>query len=93
MVTPKSCPEDPGCGVVFELTPPRHPDGAWREKVLHSFTAANGFRPTAGLVIGRDGDLYGTTLLGGPSTIALPGGGGTVFRVRPNNSWETGTDQ
>jgi len=42
---------------------------------LHSFSGADGTNPWAGLVQGRDGNLYGTTYGGGTD------GGGTVFRL------------
>jgi uncharacterized repeat protein (TIGR03803 family) len=79
--TSADCPEDPGCGTVFELTPGRWNAG-WTERALHSFAAGEGFRPYAGLAIGKNGTLYGTTTFGGTSTACL-GGCGTVFEVRP----------
>jgi len=66
-------------GVVFELTPPASPGGAWTETVLHAFTSENGdgVYPYAGLVMGPNGVLYGTTTAGGTSDI------GTVFELTP----------
>jgi len=47
-----------GLGTVFELTS----SGAkWAEKVLHSFSGADGEYPTAGLVFDHAGNLYGAT--------------------------------
>jgi len=60
-----------GCGVVFKL------DKTGKETVLHRFTGSpnDGQYPLAGLVRDRAGNLYGTTIYGGPS------GSGTVFKV------------
>ena len=62
-------------GVVFELSPQR--GGSWTENVLHTFQdSPDGSQPEAGLLLGADGDLYGTTFYGGDSA-----GSGTVFRI------------
>ena len=53
-------------GVVFVLSPPGEPGGAWTETVLHSFGGNDGFRPSR-LVL-RDDALYGTTAQGGAFT-------------------------
>jgi uncharacterized repeat protein (TIGR03803 family) len=48
---------------------------------LYSFTGANdGWYPNAGLVEGRDGSFYGTTIGGGTN------GGGTVFKISTNGT-------
>ncbi len=52
-----SGPSNPG-GVVYELTPPATPGGAWTTSVLHSFA---GTVPGFSLVLGQNGTLYGTT--------------------------------
>jgi uncharacterized repeat protein (TIGR03803 family) len=65
-------PAAPGaCGAVFRITP----TGA--ESVIYSFgsTSTDGFRPQSALVLGADGNFYGTTELGGLY------GNGTVFRI------------
>jgi uncharacterized repeat protein (TIGR03803 family) len=68
-----------GCGIVFKLTPPSSPGGAWTETILHSFTGTDGDGaiPYAGLVLSSSGILYGTTTAGGTA------GRGTVFAVEP----------
>ena len=65
-------------GTVFSLTPPASPGGAWTEAVLYSFAGgSDGYGPVAGVVIGKGGVLYGTTMAGGTS------GYGTVFSLTP----------
>jgi uncharacterized protein YceK len=80
-----------GCGTVFQLTPPTTPGGAWTETVIYAFTGANGdgALPSAGVVLGGNGVLYGTTGYGGSSTSGSPcttygvPGCGTVFALTP----------
>ena len=67
-----------GCGTVFRLVPPASPGETWMETVLYGFTGGNdGSGPTASLVIGPTGALYGTTEYGGASA------GGVVFSLTP----------
>jgi uncharacterized repeat protein (TIGR03803 family) len=68
-----------GCGTIFELLPPESPLDAWKETVLYSFGAVNGdgAYPTAGLVFGANGAVYGTTSQGGAQNQ------GTVFVLTP----------
>ena len=59
-----------GLGLVFKLTP------SGTETILHAFAgASDGANPTANLVLGSDGNLYGSTSAGGSS------GDGTLFKV------------
>lgn len=62
-----------GNGAVFKVSP------AGAITVLHSFAggASDGSHPEATLVLGDDGNFYGTTLDGGANGV------GTVFRVTP----------
>jgi len=61
-----------GCGTVYELTP------AGKFTVLHTFTGGDdGGNPAAGLVMDKQGNLYGTTY--GYGTY----GWGTVFKLTP----------
>jgi hypothetical protein len=55
---------------VFEIT------ATGTEKVLFNFHGYDGFAPVAGLVLAK-GTLYGTTMYGGDSFCAGPGGCGT----------------
>lgn len=69
-------------GTVFEL------DLADRETVLHSFTGPpDGAYPYAGLIRDSQGNLYGTTYLGGIPNDCYPRylGCGTVFKVDSND--------
>ncbi len=69
-----------GCGTVFELEPPITKNAAWTEKVLLRFKSdgSMGDEPAAGVIFGKNGDLYGTTTLGGQiPTNDL----GTVYRL------------
>jgi uncharacterized repeat protein (TIGR03803 family) len=63
------------CGSVFKITP------AGVETILHTFVGC-GSNPTdvglpTVLIQGSDGNLYGTTTIGGSS------GNGTVFKITP----------
>jgi uncharacterized repeat protein (TIGR03803 family) len=42
---------------------------------LHAFVASDGYEPGAGLIIDSQGNLYGTTAVGGKY------GGGVVFEI------------
>jgi uncharacterized repeat protein (TIGR03803 family) len=66
-----------GTGTAFELAPPASPGGTWTETVLYEFHANRGTFPESALIMDKVGNLYGTTLEGGP------GGGGVVFQLRP----------
>jgi uncharacterized repeat protein (TIGR03803 family) len=63
-----------GQGTVFEIA--KTATGyASTQTVLVAFNVANGFRPEAGLIADATGDLFGTTIGGGPND------GGTVFEI------------
>ncbi len=64
-------------GTVFQLAPATTGSG-WTETVLHNFgSGSDGDLPFASLILGSNGDLYGTTYGGGTSN------GGTVFQLSP----------
>jgi uncharacterized repeat protein (TIGR03803 family) len=65
-----------GCGVVFKLDP------GGTETLLHSFTGGkDGGVPTAGLALDAQGNLYGTTSVGGIAAGVYTFG--TVFKLTP----------
>jgi uncharacterized repeat protein (TIGR03803 family) len=68
-------------GTVFRLTP--QPDGRWTKSTLHHFYGNPATTPLAGLIVDGAGNLYGTTLRGGPYD------GGTVFKLarKADDGW------
>ena len=64
-----------GYGTVFKVTT----NGVMTSLV--SFNSTNGSYPYAGLTLGRDGNLYGSTFQGGTN-----GSSGTLFRVTTNGA-------
>jgi hypothetical protein len=86
----------PGCGVVFKLS--RDGDGAWKERVLYTFTGGkDGGVPFGGVILDSAGNLYGATYAGGDTTShncvgnsGLPPGCGVVFKLTRdgNGVWE-----
>lgn len=78
-----------GDGIVFKLTPPRWGETEWTETVLYRFGGGNdGLFPYGGLIIDRQGALYGTTFYGGTGT-SSDAGKGTVFKLTPPRKGET----
>lgn len=69
---------NPGCGTVFEITP------KGKLTTLYSFCSqlncADGYDPYGTLVQGTDGNLYGTTTVGGICC-------GTIFMVSPSGTF------
>ncbi len=65
-----------GSAIVFQLTPPATPSGAWTERVLHIFSGGwDSGNPAEELVEGKNGELYGTTSWGS--------GVGEIFELMP----------
>jgi uncharacterized repeat protein (TIGR03803 family) len=60
------------------VTPPAVRDGRWSETILHAFRYRHdGASPTAPVVFGPGGMLFGTTYQGGAANL------GTVFELVP----------
>ena len=73
-----------GNGSVFKITP------AGVFTALHSFSGTDGAYPSAGLVRAADGNLYGTTEIGGSGTYCGVGTEcGTVFKITPTGTLTT----
>ncbi len=90
-----------GCGTVFHLRPspaaPKSLPPLWNETVLHRFVASDGAFPQGDLTFDPSGNIYGTTLNGGPGVGVVyqltPSSGGwieTVLSYLPNGAWPTG---
>jgi uncharacterized repeat protein (TIGR03803 family) len=81
------------CGTIFKLTP------GGKLTTLYNFCSqpncADGSLPYAGLVLGNDGNFYGTTFYGGISSSCLntyspdPTGCGTIFKITPEGTLTT----
>jgi uncharacterized repeat protein (TIGR03803 family) len=65
-----------GDGTVFKITP------TGMEAVVYSFgsSSSDGVTPQVGLILGSDGNFYGTTPVGGTN------GDGTVFKITPSGT-------
>jgi uncharacterized repeat protein (TIGR03803 family) len=66
-----------GSGTVFRLTPS---GGGYKESIIHSFKggSADGARPESDLIADSHGVFYGTTFLGGTTSV------GIVFKLTPS---------
>jgi uncharacterized repeat protein (TIGR03803 family) len=64
-----------GCGTVFELSPF---SSGWTETVLYAFQGGvDGSQPSGSLAMDLNGNLYGTTVMGGSQNA------GTVYEITP----------
>jgi uncharacterized repeat protein (TIGR03803 family) len=69
-----------GAGTFWELSGGSR---GWTETILHSFLGGtDGQSPTATMVVGPAGTIYGTTENGGNTTACTSGGCGIIFRVK-----------
>lgn len=68
-------------GTIFKMTP------AGTLTTVYSFCAQasciDGDYPVAGLLLGKDGNFYGTTLMGGNEGCDFPQGCGVIFKITP----------
>jgi len=70
--------------IVFELSPL---SGSWRYKIIHAFDGNNGSYPASGVTIDAAGNLYGTTVSGGPGGSAkVKEGAGVVYELERQQS-------
>jgi uncharacterized repeat protein (TIGR03803 family) len=70
-------PCNPACGTAFSLTSGKN---GWTETTSHAFTGgSDGAIPDGGLIRDPQGNLYGTTSLGGAF------GYGTIFKIDPQD--------
>jgi len=78
-----TCSGDGDSGAIFQLT--RGSDGKWSETVLHVFTGSDGWFPNGSLVADKAGNLYGTTVYGGPNGCSSLGCG-VAFELERGDS-------
>jgi hypothetical protein len=64
-------------GVVFKLSP--RSGGSWAYNVLHVFQGNPAQNPLSGLILDKDGNLYGTTVYCGSGAACQ----GVVFEIIP----------
>lgn len=70
-------------GVMYRITP------RGKFTIVHTFSGGNdGGSPQSGLLLARDGNLYGTASQGGPSGPGV-NGYGAVFRISPTGAFST----
>jgi len=69
-----------GCGTIYKITP------SGKFKVIYTFDQTNGANPDDPLVLGTDGNFYGTTVLGGTFGKIFENSG-VVFRITPSGKY------
>jgi hypothetical protein len=73
---------DGSCGTVFKTA---RSGSGWIETPIYKFTGVpDGANPMGRVIVGPDGALYGTTVMGGTGPCDIGSGGcGTVFKLQP----------
>ena len=67
-------------GVIFKLTKGAH--ARWKETILYNITGGQGgTEPSAGVVLGKSGEMYGTTIAGGDPNCDC----GVVYKLAPRH--------
>jgi len=72
-----------GCGTIFRAS---LKNGAWIFNPIYTFTGEDGGQPWAGVTVGPEGAIYGTTLFGGGNQCGGMGCG-VVFKLTPPPSF------
>jgi len=72
---------DAGCGVIYRLSP-----SGKVFKVIYTFDQTHGANPDSPLILGTDGNFYGTTSLGGIVGTTFKNSG-VVFKVTPSGKY------
>ena len=72
--------ENGGCGVIYRITP------TGKYKVLYTFDNTNGANPAGPLLLGTDGNFYGTARYGGTFN-GVFNGNGVFFRITPSGQY------
>jgi uncharacterized repeat protein (TIGR03803 family) len=76
-----ACSEYGGCGTVFEVMP------SGKKKTLYLFQGgSDGANPVGGLIMDKEGNLYGTTGSSGIVNTNCYLGCGTVFKIAPDRT-------
>jgi uncharacterized repeat protein (TIGR03803 family) len=82
------------CGVVFKVTRPHGAVTTWTGTVLYTFFGlssghSDGSTPMGGVILDKDGNVYGTTLDGGDPSACAGKGCGTVFKLsKEGGTWK-----
>ena len=70
-----------GCGTIFKITPSGTVTTLYNFCSIYTTRCTDGSTPYGGLVLGSDGNFYGTTYKGGSGGTGF--GAGTVYKITP----------